>query len=427
MSDAGDLWGFEVQKAIGLDPVGNLASSTDAAVADPGLALDFRRVFGNTITSRNQSGSFGQGWDTNWEMSLEQRYDGSVIVHQTSQSQRIFEPDSRSTTAFFSQTGDFGKLTRLVADGSFLLTEADGYQTHYRSDGRLDYVQDINGNRITAGYTNGFLTSLAHSGGGSLTITYGALGRIRSVTDSSGHVTTYQYDSTQTFLLSATGPEGTTSYTYSTGSGVTNQYALLSVTGPDGLTGHFQYDGRGRLSAAFLDGNAERDDFTYDSNGEVTTTDATGVASHAYFDDRGLVVRTEDDLGHYSLYTYSGAGQLLKTTDELGRLTTFTRSTTGQVKTITDVYGHVPITFTPGGPHNNPISTNDANGNLTRYTYDLNGNVTAVTYPDGSVESVTYDANGNPTSATNRRGQTRPRPTTWRARFSRPFSRTARP
>jgi len=47
----------------------------------------------------------------------------------------------------------------------------------------LDYVQDTNGNRVSATYTGSQLTRLTHSSGVFLTIAYNAADRISSVTD----------------------------------------------------------------------------------------------------------------------------------------------------------------------------------------------------------------------------------------------------
>ena len=56
-----------------------------------------------------------------------------------------------------------------TAHGGYLLTEADGTVTDYNANGTLNYIQDTNGNRITAGYTGGQLTSLTASSGQSIT------------------------------------------------------------------------------------------------------------------------------------------------------------------------------------------------------------------------------------------------------------------
>ena len=99
-------------------------------------------------------------------------------------------PTRRTAGPYFSQPGDTGTLTA-DGHGGYLLTEADGTDTDYNANGTLNYIQDTDGNRITAGYTSGQLTSLTASSGQSFTIGYNAAGLISTVTDSQGRITTY--------------------------------------------------------------------------------------------------------------------------------------------------------------------------------------------------------------------------------------------
>ncbi len=64
--------------------------------------------------------------------------------------QRIFQPDSRGSD-YFDQPGDHGILTK-ADDGTFTLQETNGEIEAFNANGTLDYIQDTNGNRITAGY-----------------------------------------------------------------------------------------------------------------------------------------------------------------------------------------------------------------------------------------------------------------------------------
>ncbi|MGP0064160.1 MAG: SdrD B-like domain-containing protein, partial [Isosphaeraceae bacterium] len=155
VSDVGQLFDFEVQQAEGYSPLSSLASSTDAQVDTPGLPLSFDRTFTPGIISRNQFGRFGWGWSDSWDTSLTVDPDGSVNVYGPDGSVRRFQPDSRG--GYFDQAGDYGTLEALVG-GGFTLTETDGQVTAYNPDGTLNYVQDTNGNRITASYTDGLLT-----------------------------------------------------------------------------------------------------------------------------------------------------------------------------------------------------------------------------------------------------------------------------
>ena len=426
--DVNQLYDFELQQAIGLNPVSTLAAAVDASLPTPGLSLDFSRSFGNTILERYQDGPLGYGWSIPWNTHVEElthteRTGGAgggetfitvldaVVVHGPEGSQRSFLPDGRDPFKFLSQPGDTGTLRLVTSDGAasrYELTETNGQVSRFYAfgdlTGKLDYVQDVNGNRIAFGYTNGHLTSVAHSSGATLSFTYNGFGRIASVTDSSGRTTTYAYDASGQHLLSATGPTGTTTYTYSIGNGAAREHALTSVTDPSGVTRFFDYDERGRLIATYLTGDAERVGFTYDEAGKVTATDAAGVASSVFFDHRGLVVRTEDALGSYTRYEYGDDFLVSRVTDSLGHSVSYTWCSCGSLKTVTDQLGRT-TTFTLGGPLNHPTAFTDANGNATQYAYDAAGNLTGTTYADGSIERIAYDALGDPTSLVNRRGQ----------------------
>ena len=164
---------------------------------------------------------------------------------------------------------------------------------------RLNYVQDTNGNRITASYTNGLLTRLTHSSGQFLTLAYNAAGLVSTITDSAGRTTTYHYDPTNQYLTSVVDFDGqTTSYTYDTGTNPATAHALLSVTHPDGSHDYFSYDAQGRLADAHRDGGAEDTTFTY-NEGQVSVTDALGDTTTYSFDNRGLLVQVENPLGRH--------------------------------------------------------------------------------------------------------------------------------
>src|SRR5262249_6327488 len=161
------------------------------------------------------------------------------------------------------------------------------------------------------------------SSGASFSMTYNAGGLIDSITDSAGRTTRYQYDSNNTYLLLVTSPAGMTSYTYNTGSNAAQTNALLSITDSSGVTSFFGYDSQGRLVATHRSGDLQHITYTY-VVGEAVATDASAVANKVFFDDRGLVLRTEDGLGNYLLYTYNDARQLIQQTDTLGNTISYT-------------------------------------------------------------------------------------------------------
>jgi RHS repeat-associated protein len=427
-----ELYGFEFRQAVGLHPVSSLAAVTDFALPVPGPALTVRRYYDNNISDRYSVGPFGRGWSVSRQIELKEErhlemHDGeppwfedvldAVIVYDTGGSQRRFLPDARTSGRFFSQEGDLGKLTHISIDGTieaarYELKEADGTVTRFYAqgalNGRLDFVKDSDGNRITAEYTaepDPVLSRLTHSNGAWLEYSYNAAGLISQIADSSGQSVTYTYDPTFTYLLSATGPRGTSSYAYDTGAGLASEHALTSITDPSGVAQFFEYDDRGRLAASYRSGNAQRIDYTFDESGRVTATDAAGVTTDWFFDHRGFLVRRNDASGGYDQYEYDDAGRLLRESNALGGFRTYQWSRSGGLLSATDEHGNT-TTITPKGPNLQPTSVTDARGNMVRYAYDAAGNLTRIVYPDGSVEQFTYDEAGNRTSRVNRRGET---------------------
>ena len=94
-------------------------------------------------------------------------------------------------------------------------------------------------------------------------------------------------------------PSGrTTRYSYASGEGAAREHALTSVEYPGGTHQFFTYDDLGRLAETDADGGAEEVRFGYDTAGGVTATDALNHTSRYFFDDRGLLVKTEDALGN---------------------------------------------------------------------------------------------------------------------------------
>jgi len=261
VNDVGQLWNVALRRANGLAPFGTLDDAVDAFVPTPGIALAFGRTFSTTLSARHQAGPLGRGWWTPWQARLAVRPDGTVVIVGRDNSQRRFQPDSRRATAYFSLPNDHGTLSPLSA-GGFILREADGTVSAFRPDGRPEYVQDPNGNRVTASYDGaGRLTALTHSAGQSLALAYNPAGLIESVTDSAGRTAEYTYDAANEHLVSVRWFDGrVTRYTYGGGGDAATAHALLSVRRPDDSVRHFTYDARGRLSGTYVNDHVGRGD-----------------------------------------------------------------------------------------------------------------------------------------------------------------------
>lgn len=403
VTDVGTLFGFEVQQADGLGPITHLGDAVDASVAAPGLSLSFGRSFAPSITARNVLGPLGLGWSDSWQISLAVGADGTVVITGPGGSQRRFQPDRRSGYGYFDQPGDYARLAAL-GGGLYTLTEQDGQVTAFNSDGTLHYVQDTNGNRITAGYTGGLLTTLTHSSGQVLKIAYNAAGRIMSVTDPVGRATTYAYDASNRHLISATTYNGLkTTYTYDTGSNPSVVNAMRSIAAPDGTHSYYTYDAFGRIVGTSLDGGALPVTIAYGPGGTIAISDSSGTTTDS-FDADGHLVKVVDPLGRAVHYDYDANNNLVSVTDPAGQVSTTTYDGSGNVIRTTDPLGHA-TTYAYAGPFDRLASVTDARGNAIDYGYDARGNLISTTYADGSVERAAYDSVGDILQTINRRGQ----------------------
>jgi RHS repeat-associated protein len=411
-NDLTELWSFEVMQAMGsLGPVSTLDAVTDAAMPVPGIGLSVARSFSNGIVSRYTTGPFGQGWSMGWDLQLTEesgptpQLRGSVVLAGSTGQLLVFEPDARDLLGrkYFSPTGFNSTLTKL-SSGLFELRDQDGTVTRFRADGRIDYVQDPNSNRVTTTFDADRLTELTHSSGASITLTYNPAGRITQVADSAGRATTYTYDPTNTYLLTVTTHDGkVTTYTYNQTGSPQVLHALRSIS-RGGTTQFLNYDSQGRLDDTFRGNNQQFIDFVYDSAGTVSVIDAAGTTRLFYQQD-GLLARVTDPLGNTTVSRYDDSYRLNAVIAPTGENQSFTWTTTGQLSGLTDELGN-RTSFIYDNPFKRMTSFTDALGRTTRYSYDPRGNLQQTTYPNGSRETLTgYDAQGLPTSFTNRRGQ----------------------
>ena len=440
VTDVSQLLSFEIQQANGINPVQNLTTATDVSVQVPGLPLSITRSFSSTVASRNTGSPFGMGWvlGGGWDQGIQVQYDGTVIITNSNSSQRIFQPNTQSPGSYFAQPGDYGTLAE-PSNGNYTLTEQDGQVTdfwttpmllaingqngyQYEPDtlvatGGVYYIQDANGNRITAGYTDetgshvggGQLISLTDSSGQWIHLAYNSDYQVTTLTDSEGQETTYTYDASGQYLLSVTQYLSltdtvgyTTSYTYSDSTNPTLANALMSVTNPDGTQQLFSYDSEGRLMEISGAGGAQPVTFSYGIGGTVSATDADGGTTTYCFDNKGLLAKLTDPLNRTTLYTYDANGNLVQVTDPAGQDYVYQYNSQGLMVQSTDPLGDT-TKFTYGSL-DTLTSVTDPNGNTTQYQYDQNGDLTSTIYADGTVEKNAFNPIGEITQATDGNG-----------------------
>lgn len=398
VKDLQSLLAFSVRLADGISPVMRLAGGADAAVRAPGLPLTFGRTFLQPISRRFALGDLGRGWTHNWQQSLAVRQDGKVVISDLTGTPRLFNPDSRHAGRYLAQPGDRGDLR--AVNGGFRLTEATGGGAFFR-DGKLEYVEDANGNRITCQYSDGRLSRLGHSAGGYLQLTYNTEGYIASVADSHGQQTTYGYEGEHLAYVRANDGR-TTTYTY-VASGAA-RHALSDIGLPNGTTRHYEYDERGRLTETWRNAREELVHFGFGEAGRVEVTDALGNTSRLFYDHWGRLIQTENPLGEIVQLRLDELGRLLSVTDPEGGIASYAYDQRGNVSEITDSLRHT-TRLVHARAFNRLSRVTDALNRRTDYGYDEQGNLTSISYPDGSREEWERDGRGQASTWTNRRGR----------------------
>ncbi len=132
--------------------------------------------FQESISGRYNHGILGYGWTTNWDISATTMSNGDVEIEDDG----IYDYFSLQPNGSFSQPGDEG-TTLTASNGAYRLVGPSGTAYQFNANGTLSYLQDANGNRITAGYnTQGQLALLTDSNGEFLRLTYNPQGACRN-------------------------------------------------------------------------------------------------------------------------------------------------------------------------------------------------------------------------------------------------------
>jgi RHS repeat-associated protein len=396
--DVSQLLTFEIRQSNNRLPQTTLALAIDVADAAPGLPLVFTRSFLQPLSGRYTLGPLGRGWTHQWNIYLTTDSNSNVLIY-ASGGYRFFRHQQNGSYA--GTKGDYATLT--FDQGIYSLEEPDGTVLAFRTDGRLDYLMDTNGNRITAVYTGYNLTTLQHSNGSHIQLEYNNQGRIIRVIDSVGRITDYGYDTAGEHLVSVTGPDGITTYIYNGETSGPKAHVLSSITYAGGTHEYFEYDERGRLRSTYRDGGEERTTYAYDTAGGVYITDANGATTIILNNDSIQPGQIHNALGQSVRFGYDSFDNLTSLVSPTGTTHTYRYDDRGNLVGQLDPLGNL-TDFAYKDIYNRLGSVRDARSNSINYDYDDYGNLTAIAYPDGKAERYEYDSLGNVVKWTNRRG-----------------------
>ena len=278
----------------------------------------------------------------------------------------------------------------------------------YHDDGSVTVV-DANGKQETHSYDErGVMINETDPVDRNTDTVYDANFRPTSISNEVGSTLDMEWSEDGKQLLAETDPAGNrTEYTYDT------EGNLTSTTDPSGNTVSYTYNGRLLTSKTDAEGKTttytytaegwlesetnsygQTTTYTYNAHGQrLTSTDWRGKTSTYVYDDLGKQTETVDSRGRVTLNEYNDAGQLTKTTRNYDPARSQNEDNLYNI--ITE------YTYDTWG---NQATVTDTLGNVTSYEYDNSGRLIRTTDAMGNVTSSTYDGKGQLISSTDALG-----------------------
>ncbi|AXB41787.1 RHS repeat-associated core domain-containing protein [Amycolatopsis albispora] len=360
------------------------------------LPLVFRRVH---VSSYRAGRSLGPNWASTVDQRLE--FDSAGIVYVSDDGTLLTYPDPLSDhSPVLPAVGPRWPLTR-TEDG-YLISKPDANQSlRFATGGRLEAVEDRNGNRIELGYTpDGALAELHHSGGYRVLVEQrgGLINRLLLADESADiEVVRYEYDDRGRLAKVFNSSTKALRFDYD------SEGRLVRWEDRTGTWYGYRYDARGRCVANEGAGGFLNGTFDY---GELTTvfTDSLGNRTTYRYDEARNVVELTDPLGNVTRQEWNDRDELVVRTDPLGRVTRFTYDDNGNLVTVTRPDGSQGLA--EYNEFGQPVTQVDPGGAVWRYDYDQRGNLLATTDPTGAVTRYLRDERGNLVGKTDPLGNT---------------------
>ncbi|WP_366922792.1 DUF6531 domain-containing protein [Metallumcola ferriviriculae] len=385
--------------------------------------------------------SVSYDYDSDYNLTDFTDPEGNTIQYQYDRDHRmrkVISPNKKGTIE--NIYNDQGQVIRQVAPnggityfnyqgGTTTVTDAKGYVTTYRHDGRLRLVKKIDpfGYEESYQYTeNDEIKLYMDKKGNSTSFEYDGNGNLKKVVNALGQVTTYEYDAdnnlkavylanNQTYNFNYDGQGNLTEILNPYGKQVSLNYNITglveNMVQPNGGISKFNYQDNGNLDTiedalghitqlnydaanrlkAFIDPKGNEYSFTYDDNGRlVTSTDPLGNTITIEYNANGKPIKYIDQENDVTRYYYDTADRLKEEVDPLNGTTTFEYDLLGNITAVTDAEGNT-INYTYDGL-SRVKNIEDAAGYLTEFKYDANGNVKQVINPRGGTTVYEYDA-----------------------------------
>ncbi len=322
--------------------------------------------------------AYGAGWTLSGVRRLTVVSDGVVVESPggVGQFRAMAPPGGGGGLVTSTQgPGDFSDLAR-NADGSYTQTLTDGNKINYSSAGLQTSVVDRDGNTTSYAYTSGKLTTITDRHGLVTTLAYDANGRLSSVTDPASRVT---------------------GFTVTSGK-------LTTITDADTHAWGYGYDAASRLTT-ITDPTSKQTVITYGAGGRATSAKwGTGAAEtltpQAAF---GLAVAPQGTASNPAPAVLAAASTAVHA-DHRGNatVTRFDWSGFGSAVRMDAPDGGVSVALRDA--NDLPWLSSDPLGRRTRGFFDAKGNPAEVVNADDSYSTATYNASAEPLVATDELG-----------------------
>ncbi|MEW5974367.1 MAG: DUF6531 domain-containing protein [Acidobacteriota bacterium] len=406
------------------DPVSTASGEYYDEIQDiflPGpLPLTFVRYYCTTLRTQGQVISkLGNNWMHNYDLRLVLQESTAKVVFLRGQ---VFEFSKVGATWQLSSSEPLAhQLVQAQATFRFLDLHSNLiYTFNSAQSGRLERIEDRNGNALTLSYpvSTGVLSQVADDLGRRLEFVYDQ-GRLVRVSDSTGRSVNFGYAGSN--LQGASDVAGrSTLYDYLlTGDHV----GLLNfATLPRSNVPYRQvYDEKGRaISQTDSAGNQTALAYNTPSNGQTQVTNAlqgvalfrhltgnltehineAGNVLQASYDGRNRRTSLKDRLGNETTYTYHEPSGLLESvTSSEGSKTTYAYTAT----TVQDLtfYDLTQVTYADGTSETfehdsagNVVARTDRAGGKWMSSYNARGQLVAATLPTAQTVTWTYNADG---------------------------------
>ena len=314
-------------------------------------------VDGRVVIDNKSRSPYGAGWEVNGVYRISPGLDGGLLlqmpgsgsVHYTKDSEGNFVTPGIYYTMLTEEQDAEGNTT------GYRLRGKTGTVRYFNAEGRIQYIEDRNGNRTSYSYE-----------------TYRRQGdnsdshRLTTITDPVGRQTRFRYS---------------------------NGY-LEQVEDPAGRVSRFRHNAHGDLVEVIYPDNSS-ESFSYDEHRMVSKSDERGnTTSYSYSAYGHLVNVTLPDATERNIGNRSQVGLMPDNEgnrDEPGKATIL-----GKVRSsYTDARGNPVIETLDADGY--PLVSIDAEGRETIMERDNKSNVTREVRPNGSVVNMDYDSQGNTT------------------------------